>query len=72
MVRAPHRRPHLQTLNADAAHQAAAHEGLRRYWSTRKRPPMTAQQLWKYRLLYPVVGRDEALRQLGLPAEASA
>jgi hypothetical protein len=37
---------------------------MRRWWASRKLPPMTASQRYKYRLIRERAGRVEALRQV--------
>lgn len=55
----------MARLNADPAFRArinaAAAEGMRRWWADRKLPEMTQQQRWKYRVLREQFGRDVAL-----------
>jgi hypothetical protein len=62
------RNPGALKINADpvlrARASAAASNGMRRWWASRKLPPMTASQRYKYRLIRERAGRVEALRQV--------
>lgn len=59
---------HISRLNADPAFRArvraAASDGMKRWWASRKLPKMTQQQKWKYRILRESQGREAALAAL--------
>jgi hypothetical protein len=56
----------VRRMNADPAMRAliteACRAGMKRWWASRKLPPMTPQQRWKYRVIRQALGREAALK----------
>ncbi len=65
------RRLLIARLNRDpetrAKITAASSEGMKRWWASRKLPPMTPSQRWKYRTIRELHGRAVALEQVLKP-----